>query len=441
MRLFPILAAIAVSALIYVFVLERDLLTGGAADEDDATAAVSDAPEVNADAPEDGSPSLPGVVVQRSTAREIDSAVILRGQTEADRQVEVRAETSGQVISEPLRKGTFVEAGQELCRLDPGTRAASQAEARARLAEALSRLPEARAKVPEAKARVSEAMARVEEAKSRLNEARINQNAAQKLSEDGFASETRVAATEAAVRGAEAALVSAEAGLETARAGVEGAAAGIEAAKSGVESARAAVAAADREVERLTMTAPFAGLLESDTAELGALLQPGALCATVIQLDPIILVGFVPETAVARVELGARAGARLASGQRTEGTVTFLSRAADSTTRTFRVEIEVPNPDLAIRDGQTAEIIIEAEGQMAHLLPQSVLTLDDEGDLGVRVVTEAEEARFIPVTLLRDTPEGVWLAGLPDTANVIVVGQEYVTDGVRVQAAFAEAAE
>ena len=119
----------------------------------------------------------------KSAAREINSAVVLRGQTQAARQVDVRAETSGQVISEPLRKGAFVNKGQTLCQLDPGIRESSLTDAVARLAEAEARVPETQA--------------RLEEAESRLDEARINYNAAKKLSEDGYASETRVAATEA----------------------------------------------------------------------------------------------------------------------------------------------------------------------------------------------------------------------------------------------------
>ena len=445
MRLFPILAAIVVSVLVYLFVLERDQLTGGAAAEADpnGTADAQSGPQTGTDASAatGRTPDAIGVVAIRSTARVIDSAVILRGQTEAIRQVEVRAETSGQVVSDPLRKGAFVETGELLCRLDPGTREATLAETRARLLEARTRLPEARARVPEAEARIAEAKARVEEAKSRLAEARINDNAAKRLSQDGFASETRVAGTEAAVRGAEAALVSAEAQLKSSRSGLESAASGIEAANAGIESALAAVAAAEREIERLAITAPFAGLLESDSAELGALLQPGALCATVIQLDPVLLVGFVPETEVGRIELGARAGARLASGPTAQGNVTFLSRSADPATRTFRVEIQVPNADLAIRDGQTAEIAIGAEGASAHLLPQSVLTLNDAGDLGVRIVAGDMTAQFKPVTLLRDTPQGLWLSGLPETADVIVIGQEYVTDDVPVRVSYQEVSE
>ncbi|MCZ0810645.1 efflux RND transporter periplasmic adaptor subunit [Roseovarius sp. EGI FJ00037] len=407
MRLFPILAAILVTGLIYVFVFERDRLTGDPSDSEQPQAAQDNVPTVGDG---DDSATVIGVIAVRSTARTIDSAVILRGQTEAYREVDLRAETSGQVISEPLRKGNFVDEGQVLCKLDPGTREAA-------LTEAKSRLTAARASVPEARARV-------EEARSRLEEAQINENAAARLSEDGFASQTRLASTRATLRSAEAA-------VETARSGLEG-------ANAQIEAAQAAVASAQKEIERLTMTAPFAGLLESDTAELGSLLQPGALCATVIQLDPVILVGFVPETEVDRIKLGAPAQAELASGGTVSGKVTFLSRQADQATRTFRVEIRAANPDLSLRDGQTVEIVISADGTPAHLLPQSALTLNDEGTLGVRLVTKDNEAAFTAVNLMRDTTSGVWLTGLPDQADVIVIGQEYVNDGVKVNPSFRE---
>lgn len=435
MRLFPIIAAIVLGLGIYAFVFEREalvaLFSSPDQTEETATAGASDQER------ETQKPPV-GVIAVRSTARRIDSAVILRGQTEADRQVDLRAETSGKVDSAPLRKGAFVEEGQVLCKLDPGTRQSTLAEANARLAEARARVPEARAAVPEAEARVEEARARVQEARAKLREAEINANAASRLSVDGFASQTRVAQTEAEVEGARAGIVSAEATLKAAESGRETVAAGIESARAGVESAQAAVATARKDIERLTITAPFAGLLESDTAELGSLLQPGELCATVIQLDPIMLVGFVPETEVGRVAMGARAQAELASADRVEGEVVFISRAADPTTRTFRVEIEVANEDLRLRDGQTAEIIIASDGVEAHLLPQSALTLNDEGTLGVRVVTEESRTAFSPVEMLRDTPNGVWLTGLPDEADVIIIGQEFVTDGVPVKPSFQE---
>ena len=264
-----------------------------------------------------------------------------------------------------------------------------------------------------------EAEARLDQAVAQLAEARINQNASTKLSAGGFASTTRVA--------------NAEANVATALASVESARAGVQAAQAGIQSAQANVATAEKELERLLIRAPFAGLLESDTAELGTLLQPGDLCATVIQLNPIKLVAFVPETEVTRVKVGAPARATLATGQTdVTGQVTFLSRAADETTRTFLVEIEVANTDMNISDGQTAEILVAGEGATAHLLPQSALTLNDDGVLGIRSIDEDAIVAFHPVQLLRDTPEGVWLTGLDDSVDVIVLGQEYVIAGVRV---------
>ncbi len=412
MRLIPVLTAILVTLGLYAIVFERDALFAFARGDSPAQ------PAPEAPAPDNGAvaaasaPAI-GVVVYRSTAQKIDSAVILRGQTAAVRQVEVRAETSATVISEPLRKGTFVAAGDVMCKLDPGTREAALAEARARLSEAKSRVPES--------------AARLSEAQAMLSEATINNNAAEKLSAGGFASDTRLASTQAAVRSAEAAIASAESGLET--------------AKSGIEAAAAAVAAAEREIDRLTIHAPFDGLLESDAAELGSLMQPGSLCATIIQLDPIKLVGYVPETEVNRVKVGAIAGADLADGQRVQGQVVFLSRAADPKTRTFEVEISVANPDLSIRDGQTASILIAANGASAHRLPQSALTLNNDGQLGVRTVGEDNTVDFRAVKLLRDDVDGVWVSGLDETADVIVMGQDFVTKGVRVNPTYREASQ
>lgn len=430
MKVFPVLLALVLGVVVYFAVIDRDTARVMLQDAGVIGAQTAD-PAAEPEASAEAAPAAEGrdaaapfrVVVQRSEVQQIDSAVILRGQTEAVRQVEVRAETTARVVSDPLRRGAFVDEGQPLCVLDPGTRFASLSEARARVLEAQALKAQAEARVPEAQARLIEARAGLEEA-------RVNQNAARRLSEDGFASETRV-------KGADAGFASAEAAVEAAISGLQAARSGIQSATAGIESANAAVAAAEREVERLEITAPFAGVLETDTAELGSLLQAGGLCATVIQLDPIKLVAFVPETEVNRVAVGALAGARLAAGgDDVTGTVTFLSRAADPETRTFRVEIEVPNTDLRLRDGQTAEILIQSDGASAHLLPASALTLNEDGRLGIRAVGEGSAVVFNPVTLVRDTVDGVWLTGLPESVDVIVVGQEYVTEGVVVEAVY-----
>jgi membrane fusion protein, multidrug efflux system len=375
MRLFPILTAALVCVSLYLLIIERPALlafaSGERAERVEQVAAAPASSDTLADMAEVAEERAVAVVAKRSVAQSIDTAVRVRGRTEAARQVDVRAETSGLVMSEPLRRGAEVAVGDVLCELSPGTRGAMLAEAEARLAEA-----------------------------------QINFRAADQLSQGGFGSETRTAQARAAL-----------------------------------QSAEAAVESAQKEIERLTIRAPFDGLLESDAAETGALLQPGGHCATIIQLDPIKLVGFVAETEVGKITVGAMAGARLATGRDVTGQVTFLSRAADPATRTFRVDVTVRNTDLSIRDGQTAEILIATEGVSAHLVPSSALTLDDGGRLGLRVVDESSRARFNRVSVLRDTVEGVWVTGLPDEAAIIVVGQEYVTDGVPVIPTWREAGQ
>jgi len=157
MRLLPIITAIVVSTALYYVVFERDTLL--------AFAQVSTTDETQEIVPQEI--SNVSVVALRSVAQPIDSAVLVRGRTEAARQVNVSAETSGLVISEPLRKGAFVEDGALMCQLDTGTR-------EARLAEAKARLAEARANLPSAEARMPEARSRLKEAEARLVEARIN---------------------------------------------------------------------------------------------------------------------------------------------------------------------------------------------------------------------------------------------------------------------------
>lgn len=403
MRIMPLVTAVVVSVTLYALVFERDALLAFA--QVDPGTAQDDA---GADA--DAIPPV-SVVAMTSTAVTVDSAVVLRGRTEAARQVTVASETSGQIVSEPIPKGSFVEAGDLMCQLDPGTRASQMDEANARLTEAQGRVPEAEADVAEARARI--------------REAQINLDVATQLSEGGFASETR--------------LISAQAALEAANAGLQRATSSVASAQAGIETASAGVAAMGREIDALNITAPFSGLLESSTTELGTLMQPGSPCATIIQLDPIKLVGFAPEIHVGDITVGAPAGARLSNGRELLGEVTFLSRSADPETRTFRVEVRVPNADLSISDGQTAEILVSSDGAKAHLMPASALTLDNDGNIGVRVVGTGNIARFLPVTVLRDTIDGIYVTGLPDTVDVIIVGQEYVTDGVPVVPTMQEA--
>lgn len=356
MRLVPILMALAVCVGLYLWIVPANGQQTAAL-ETSAAAAASPArveqPPVK-------------VVAFRSRAEDKANAIILRGRTEAHRLVEVKAETAGLVVSDPLRAGASVTAGQTLCQLDPGSREAQLAEAKAKLAQA-----------------------------------EADAEAAETLATRGLTAENTAKARRAAL-----------------------------------EAARAAVRAIQLDIERLTIAAPFAGVLETDSAEIGSLVRTGDVCATVIALDPIEIVGFAPESEVDRLAPGMPAGARLVSGLTVRGEVAFVSRSADETTRTFRVEVDAPNPDGAIRDGMTAEILIPVAADRAHLVPQASLTLNDAGVLGIRTVEDGEGgavAKFLPAKILREDEGGIWLTGLPEEVAVIFVGQEFVSDGRKLE--------
>lgn len=204
------------------------------------------------------------------------------------------------------------------------------------------------------------------------------------------------------------------------------------AAEAARDAARARLAAAREELANIHIRAPFDGYFDFREAEIGDYLAPGQPCGTVIELDPVLIVAQVAERNVGSLETGMTGRARLVTGETTDGTVRFIRRRADPATRTFRMELEAPNPDGRIRSGVTAEIRLELEPQPAHQIPASILALNAAGELGVRIVDEASVVRFVPVELIDDTGEHVWVSGLPERAQIIVRGQDFVAEGVEV---------
>lgn len=203
----------------------------------------------------------------------------------------------------------------------------------------------------------------------------------------------------------------------------------LDGARSALATARSQLEAAEADLARITVSAPFAGIIDRVDVELGASVQQGQEIATLIKLDPVIAVGEVSENNLGSVDVGDAADVRLVNGSTVKGTVRFVSREASQQTRTFRVEVAIPNPDRKIPAGMTAEISIHAEPVQAVALPRSVVTLNRHGELGVRAVDRDSKVIFYPIDLLDDTPRALFLAGIPADANIIVSGQDLVTEG------------
>ena len=177
------------------------------------------------------------------------------------------------------------------------------------------------------------------------------------------------------------------------------------------------------------VNAPFDGYLETFSVKEGDYLNTGAVCATIIDPDPLRLIGEVSEKEINFVKVGAKAGAELISGKKVEGVVSFVSTSANKGTRSFRVEIDVKNSDRSIRDGVSAQIEIEGDTILAHRISPSILMLGEAGELGIRTVNEENQVEFKKIEILEDSMDGIWISGLPRNIRIITIGQEYVFQG------------
>ena len=205
-------------------------------------------------------------------------------------------------------------------------------------------------------------------------------------------------------------------------------------------TARAELKRAQVDVKNLKIRAPYDGLVNSRAVELGDFIRRGEECATVLDLDPMLIVGEVSESQVGSLQPGGPASAQLQKGQLVDGQLRYVSQQAHPTTRAYRVEVAVPNTNGALRSGLSARMALPTGEVLAHRINASLLTLDDQGQLGLRTLDEEHRVRFVNVQLVSDENEGVWVAGLPARPLLITVGQEYVTEGEQVAVEIEESA-
>ncbi len=185
------------------------------------------------------------------------------------------------------------------------------------------------------------------------------------------------------------------------------------------------------ELNRTEVKAPFTGYIER-IIKPGNFLERGQVCATIIKLDPITFFAGVPEYDINKVRVNQKINLELVTGDRIAGNLTFVSKSASPDTRTFRVGSMIKNPDGFIKDGLTANMSIEIDKVKAHKISPSILLLNDEGKLGIRIIKQDIFAQFIEIIILEDSEEGLWVTGIPETVEIIIQGQGFVEDGQEV---------
>ena len=357
------LIALIISIIAFLWILSGMI----GQDQNDA----SDATTTNAQPAKIEQTKLPQVRIRNLSAQRMDDTVEVTGRTQAVRAVTVAAETQGQIASLNFQKGSTVQKGQILARLN-----------------------------------VKDRNARLQEAKQLLNQREIQYKAAKELTAKGYNSRVRLAESQAAV-----------------------------------EAARAQVKQTQEELKNTVITAPFNGIINQQMVEIGDFVSVGNPIAQIVDLSSIEIVGFLTEKQIGQVQEGNAISASLLNDQIVDGKVTFIAAAADQDTRTFEMEMTVPNPNNKIKEGLTAKIMVPFTQDQAYKISPSVLSLDEEGRIGVKILNNQDQVLFKPVTLLKDTPDYLWITGLPPSIRLITVGQEFVSEGQQVQPSEADVNE
>lgn len=239
--------------------------------------------------------------------------------------------------------------------------------------------------------------ARLEEARANVKLMELQLQAARKLQQQQFVSETQIA--EAYAR---------------------------------VVAARTALLSIEQDIDHTTLIAPFDAVMQDRMVEMGDYVKSGDKVAQLVDTDPMIVVGEVNENEIGRVEIGGVGYARLVSGEVIDGRIRYIAPLADENTRTFRVELAIPNKDGSLRAGMTAEMRLAGQRTTVHFFSPALLTLDDNGVIGVKTVDDSNRVRFYPVEIVDSSEDGVSVGGLPEEIRLIVVGQGFVRNGDRV---------
>ena len=304
------------------------------------------------------------VRVRTQSAEEVMRMIVVNGKTAPARVVNLAAETDGRIVRVGAERGSNLEQGDVIVRLDERDRSArlSQAEATVRQRE-------------------------------------VEYAARERLKSESYVSEAQLQESVALL-----------------------------------EAARAEWTRAKLDLDYMTVRAPFAGALQARAVEIGDFVKRGDPIATYVDNRMIIVNANLSEFDARFVSVGDMAEATLATGETVRGRIRYVAPVADEGTRTFGVELEVDNTNGALRVGGTAELRIPAESVLAHRVSPALLTLDDAGNVGVKIISDGGKVEFVVADIALSSNDGVWLAGLPETATIITVGQGYVASGATVVA-------
>ncbi len=352
------------------------------------------------------------VEIREFNFNQIDQSIELQGQTTHNKKIDVKSETTGNITNISFKRGDKVSKGDELIKISIENRKELLNSAKKDL-ERLNKELELNEK---------NKINRLSQNKELIKLYEIEFASAKQLIDKGLSSKSKLSL--------------ASFNLANARSDQEDILINFESQQSSIEAQIANVKSQLKNIEldinNTLINSPFSGIISDKMIEESEYITPGNVMFTIIDLNPIKIQGYLSEFDVNKVSLGTKAVIENTNGIKKIGVISFISPSAETSTRTFEITIEADNADLSFKSGITTKITIAGSELKAHKIPPSILTLQDDGTVGVKAVNDENIVIFYPTTSVKDTIDGIWVSGLPDKVNLIVTGQEYVAIGESV---------
>jgi multidrug efflux system membrane fusion protein len=343
------------------------------------------------------------------TSSLIDQSIELQGQTIHNKKIDVKSETSGKINSIEFSRGDNVSENSEMITISLEDRKEKLLSAQNDL-ERLSKEI-----ILNEKNRDNLLRQNIE----RIELYEIEYASAKQLIDKGLSSKSKLSL-------ASFNLANAKADREDIKIKFESTLASLEAQITNVKSVLKNI---KLDINKTSIKAPFDGIISEKMVEETEFISVGTPLFSIIDLDPIKIEGYLSEFDVNKVSVGTKAFIEDSNGIKKSGTISFISPSAETSTRTFEITIEADNKDLSYKSGITTKIIIKGSELKAHKIPPSILTLLDDGTVGVKAVDNEDMVTFYPTKTIKDTIDGMWVSGLPEKVNLIVSGQEYISIG------------
>ena len=187
----------------------------------------------------------------------------------------------------------------------------------------------------------------------------------------------------------------------------------------------------ETEFKKIALYAPFDGILLDNHKIAGELVTPGEKVYELIDLSSLKIYGYINENEIMNISNENEVEITIL-GENVQGVIDYVSPIADPETKTFEIVVKVNNKDLRYKDGLSSIISISKGKVLAHKISPSILALGDQGELGVKVITDNNLVGFKEIEIIEDTSDYMLVTGLVMLEKIIIVGQQYVSNGEKV---------